>query len=594
MPRREDPTAWREHLSTRLARALTLLYLAGTVVVLTTMHGHWEGTTMTALGCMCLVLAGIPALTGQPKGRELAWLIVSPLVITSLTAYALVGFLSGPSTVLTLTLMLAGLLLGKRAMLALSAIAGVGLSIIALAMVNAWIPQPNAQDISVMHAGSWLRTIALTFLAIGLLGSMMIELVERMERSLAQAQAETRLREQAEKDKAQTEVTSLQAKQLETIGRLAAGVAHDFNNNLTAIIGCAELLKEECSNNRSAAELAEDILMSSRRAAELTGQLLAYSRKAPMELVTTDIHRVLKGAVNLLRRSIDPRVKIVTELQAENSEILADATLLENALLNLLVNASDAMPDGGRLTIATVTYNVVEGSADRLRGLSPGMHILIEVLDTGFGIDSEILPKIFDPFFTTKPVGKGTGLGLAAVFGTVQAHSGSIEVESEPDCGTAFRIILPCVKSEPVRFKRESTSLVKGSGEILLVDDDLAVSRAVIATLQSLGYGVTPAADGNIALELLEASPQRFGLVLLDLRMPNMSGEATFDALRNLAPRLPILIWSGCGAQPEVASMLERGAAGFIQKPYRIAELSRIVHQAIQSGLNRKLAEKIA
>ncbi len=548
---------------------------------------------MTAAGCMCLALASIPALTGHPKGKPLAWLIVSPLVVVSLIGYALVGFLSGPSVVMTLTLVLAGLLLGKRIMLVLSAFIAAALSVIAWAMIHAYIPEPNAQDISMTHAGSWVRTIALSFLAIGLLGSLMIELVERLEHSLAQARSETRLREQAERDKAQAEVTSLQAKQLETIGRLAAGVAHDFNNNLTAIIGCAELLKDECSNRGFTTELVDDILSSSRRAAELTRQLLAYSRKAQMELAPTDLHQLLKDAVTLLRRSIDPRVKIETQLQADNSTLLADATLLENALLNLLVNASDAMPDGGKLTVATTTYDVVEESADCLRGLSPGMHILIEVLDTGLGIEPENLPKIFDPFFTTKPVGKGTGLGLAAVFGTIQSHNGSIEVESEPQFGTAFRIMLPCVTSEHINFRRESTLVVKGSGKILLVDDDLAVSRVAVATLQRLGYEVTTAADGIYALEVVEASPQRFDLVLLDLRMPKMSGEATFDALRNIAPTLPILIWSGYGAEPELAAMLQRGAVGFVQKPYRIADLSRIIDQAIQTGSNRKLIGNI-
>ena len=465
----EASKAWRAQLATRMARPLTYLYLSGTIIIATTMHGHWEGRVMTAAGCMCLALASIPALTGHPKGKPLAWLIVSPLVVVSLIGYALVGFLSGPSVVMTLTLVLAGLLLGKRIMLVLSAFIAAALSVIAWAMIHAYIPEPNAQDISMTHAGSWVRTIALSFLAIGLLGSLMIELVERLEHSLAQARSETRLREQAERDKAQAEVTSLQAKQLETIGRLAAGVAHDFNNNLTAIIGCAELLKDECSNRGFTTELVDDILSSSRRAAELTRQLLAYSRKAQMELAPTDLHQLLKDAVTLLRRSIDPRVKIETQLQADNSTLLADATLLENALLNLLVNASDAMPDGGKLTVATTTYDVVEESADCLRGLSPGMHILIEVLDTGLGIEPENLPKIFDPFFTTKPVGKGTGLGLAAVFGTIQSHNGSIEVESEPQFGTAFRIMLPCVTSEHINFRRESTLVVKGSGKILLV-----------------------------------------------------------------------------------------------------------------------------
>jgi len=582
VPEVEDSNTWREHLSLRLARVLTVLYLCTLTLVAMAMHGTWQGNVITGAGCLGVVISGVPAVTGKPKGTLRAWLLIGPCVAVALLGFALVGFLSGPAVVLTLTLMIAGLLLGKRVMLVLSAIVVAGLCVIAWAMIHSVIPAPNARDISMTHAVPWLRTILVTFLAVGLLGSLLIEIVGRMERSLAQAHKETRLREQAERAKAEAEIISLEAKQLETIGRLAAGVAHDFNNNLTAIIGCAELLKEDCSNDDSKRELVEDILKSSRRAAELTRQLLAYARKAKIELVQTDIHQLLEATVALLRRSIDPRVQIITQLQAENFTVLADATLLENALLNLLVNAGDAMPDGGRLTVATTTYGVAAGSPEALRGLSTGTHILIEVLDTGLGIVQEHLPKVFDPFFTTKPIGRGTGLGLAAVYGTIKALSGSIEVESEPNCGTAFRIMLPCVVAKLVSFRAETAYPIRGSGEILLVDDDLAVRKTAVMTLQSLGYQVTTAPDGSVALELLTHSPDRFDLVLLDLRMPKLSGEATFDGLRRLVPTLPVLIWSGYGDEQEVAELLRKGAVGFIQKPYRVAELSRLVEQAIQ------------
>src|SRR5664280_853232 len=276
----EDSNTWRDHLSLRLARVLTFLYLCALILVATAMHGTWQGDAITGVGCLGVVVSSVPAVTGKPKGKLRAWLLIGPCVAVALLGFALVGFLSGPAVVLTLTLMLAGLLLGNRVMLVLSVIVAAGLCVIAWAMIHSVIPAPNARDISMTHAVPWLRTILVTFLAVAFMGNLLIEIVGRMERSLTQAHKETRLREQAERAKAEAEIISLEAKQLETIGRLAAGVAHDFNNNLTAIIGCAELLKEDCSNDDSKKELADDILKSSRRAAELTSPLLAYARKA--------------------------------------------------------------------------------------------------------------------------------------------------------------------------------------------------------------------------------------------------------------------------------------------------------------------------
>jgi CheY-like chemotaxis protein len=374
---------------------------------------------------------------------------------------------------------------------------------------------------------------------------------------------------------------SLASKQLETIGQLAAGIAHDFNNSLAVIIASAELLKEEPHETLCASELVEDILTSSQRAARLTSQLLAYSRKAQMVLEPTDIHQLIDNTVALLRRSIDPCVQVGTRLNAENANVLADTSLLDSALLNLLVNARDAMPKGGQLTIATSSFEVAGKSPKLAHGLSPGNYVLIEVLDTGEGIPLEVLPNIFDPFFTTKPIGKGTGLGLAAVAGTIKSLKGSIEVESELGCGTAFRILLPCVANTDSAVKQGVTQLKSGSGRVLLVDDDALVRRAAAATLQSLGYDVTIATDGIHALEVFKAATVPFKLAILDLRMPRMDGEATFDALHRLAPNLAILIWSGFGGDLDVETLLRKGAVGFIQKPYRIVEFSHAVYEAV-------------
>jgi CheY-like chemotaxis protein len=227
------------------------------------------------------------------------------------------------------------------------------------------------------------------------------------------------------------------------------------------------------------------------------------------------------------------------------------------------------MPDGGTLTIST-----------QLLRTSTGNSVVLEVKDEGRGIDAALLPNIFDPFFTTKPIGRGTGLGLAAVAGTVKSHGGTIDVESALGEGTRFTVTLP-VKNETPASRVAAGEVTLGSGEILLVDDDAMVSFTATTTLKSFGYTVTHAPEGKVAVELVSREPQRYGLVLLDLRMPGMSGEQTFDALRAINPELRVLIWSGYGAEQDIAAMLRRGAKGFIQKPYRVAELSRVIAEAM-------------
>jgi len=590
----EDPRAWRDQLSLRLARAFALMYLVGTLVMFATTHGRTQRLLLTVTAAACAVIVGIPAVTGRPKGRLRAWCLVIPAAFASLAGYALAGFLSGPAVVFTMAVMLSGLLLGRAVMLAFAACLSLGIAVIAWAMIHSYLAVPNAADVSMTHAAPWARTIFLSVLAIGLIGGLFVEVIARMERSLEQATNETHLREQAERDKANAEIVALEAKQLETIGRLAAGVAHDFNNNLTTVIGCAELLKEELGINRAARELVEDVLTASQRAAELTRQLLAFSRKAQMVLVPTNVHELIENAVALLRRSVHPRVQVATRLNAETATVMADATLLDNAILNLLVNAGDAMPNGGQLTVATTTYQVLESDSGPGLGLAAGTYMLIEVLDTGMGIDSEVLPNIFDPFFTTKPVGKGTGLGLAAVSGTIKAHRGSINVESEPGCGSAFRILLPCATTESASTTPDSTILIRGTGEVLLVDDDPLVRRTAATTLRNLGYTVTTANDGVAAIELFDAAPERFAVVLLDLRMPRLSGEATFNELYRRGSRVPVVIWSGFGDEQDARAMLRQGAAGFIQKPYRIADLSRVLYQATEARSARTSQDKSA
>lgn len=578
----DEALAWRSELALRILRALFVIFLASAVVCRIAMVAGRGRDSLTLAALVGAAVLAIPTFTGQPRGTARGWLIIVPALATALMGYSQVGVLSGPGTCLAVTIMLAGLLLGRQAMVATTLVSALILSLVAWGMVTGRLPAPAAENVDMSSAQTWLRSLGVTFLAISLFGGLIVAVVTRVERSLRLARQETLRREQAERERAEAELQAVESKQLEMVGRLAAGVAHDFNNNLTAIIGSAELLKMDLPEaDSSARELSESILQASQRLAELTRQLLAYSRKARMLQSPTDLHAVVGEAVALARRSMGPDIQIHTELNARHHIVNGDGALLQSAVLNLLINARDAMPNGGSVTVATSAVELTRGGS---KGMPVGTCVVLEVIDTGRGISKEQMPHIFDPFFTTKPVGKGTGLGLAAVSGTVKAHGGTIEVNSDLEGGTAFRVYLPCVEPDGVRPEPGSDEVIHGQGEILLVEDDAMVSMTAVATLQSFGYNVTHAVDGKTALEQVTAHPRRFQLVLLDLRMPGLSGEATFEKLRELEPSLPVLIWSGYGAEQDVSSMLKRGAVGFVQKPYRVADLSRTVAQKIRKA----------
>ena len=575
----DEALAWRNELALRLIRALLAIFVASAFVIWFATSHVASRDRLVVCALVAAMLVAVPAVTGRPRGRARGWIIIVPSLATALAGYAHVGVLSGPGVCLMVTLMLAGLLLGQRAMIGLTVASAVALASIAWAMVTGHLAAPNPVDVDMTLARTWLRSAGVTFFAISLFGGLMVAVVTRMERSLRLARQETLRRQQAERARAEAELQAVESKQLEMVGRLAAGVAHDFNNNLTAIMGSAELLNMELPEQSGARELSDSILQASQRLAELTRQLLAYSRKARMRQTPTDLHVVIEQAVTLARRSMGPNIAIVTELNARHVTVAGDAALLQSAVLNLLINARDAMPDGGKLTVATASLELTRSGS---KGLPVGMCLVLEVIDTGRGIPKEQVAHIFDPFFTTKPVGKGTGLGLAAVAGTIKAHGGSIEVNSDLGAGTVFRVYLPCTEPEGSEPAPSSGAVVHGEGEILLIEDDAMVSMTAVATLQSFGYSVTHAPDGKTALEHVSAHPGRFQLALLDLRMPGLSGEATFEKLRDLEPSLPVLIWSGYGAEQDVSSMLKRGAVGFVQKPYRVADLSRTVAQKIR------------
>lgn len=383
-------------------------------------------------------------------------------------------------------------------------------------------------------------------------------------------------------EKRELEEQLRQSQKMDVIGQLAGGIAHDFNNMLGGIIGSAELLSIKTEDNPSLKKYADIILKGAERASELTRNLLAYSRKAKFVTRLTDIHEPVQEAVALLKRTIDRRITIKTELKASPSQITGDSTLLQNAVMNLGINARDAMPDGGTILFRTDNVVLDELYCSIHPGLVPGDYIEIEISDTGSGIPEEIMGRIFEPFFTTKKFGQGTGLGLAAVYGTVKEHRGDINVFSEKGHGTVFKIFLPVDSSTGEHNDAPAEQPLTGSGCILLIDDEAIIRNIAQAQLTHLGYDVLIAEDGESGIEIFRQEKDRISLVILDLVMPKISGQETMRRILEIEPAAKVLIASGFNYHEGENDLPALGAAGFIQKPFQLLKLSRVVAEVLK------------
>ncbi len=382
----------------------------------------------------------------------------------------------------------------------------------------------------------------------------------------------------------QVESQLLQSQKMESIGALAGGVAHDFNNMLGGITSAAELLGMELAEQAEARQYVDLILRTTGRAAELTRKLLAFSRKGKVVAVPLDLHHCIGDACALLERSIDRRIKLVRELQAQFTTVLGDASQLQNIVLNLGLNARDAMPDGGTLTISTRNTQLDQTycGASPFK-IQPGLYLEISVRDTGIGMAPEVQRRLFEPFFTTKPTGRGTGLGLAAVYGAVRDHNGAITVYSEPGHGAVFHVYFPVADAAPVaRPAREE--LVLGFGTVLVVDDEDVIRQTATTMLEALGYQVLTATNGREGLEQYRRHLGEINVVLLDMVMPEMNGQACFREIRRLDPHARIIICSGFTRDADITQLFSEGLAGYLQKPYRRVDLSREVGRVLKQA----------
>jgi signal transduction histidine kinase/ActR/RegA family two-component response regulator len=386
-------------------------------------------------------------------------------------------------------------------------------------------------------------------------------------------------------DRRRLEQQFRQAQKMEAVGRLAGGVAHDFNNLLTAILGYGELILPQIEPDSPIRSDLLEIKKAAERAAALTQQLLAFSRRQTLQPRVLNLNEVVKGIHNLVQRLIGEDIRLCVKLDPVLWRIRADAGQLEQVIMNLVVNARDAMPHGGTLTLETANVDLDESFVRRHIGSSPGPHVLLAVSDTGQGMTKEVQAHIFEPFFTTKELGKGTGLGLSTVYGIVKQSEGYIQVYSEVGCGTTFKVYLPRCASSPEASPAVAPPPARtGTEKILLVEDEEGVRALARRILEGQGYTVLTASDAREALAVLNDPSNRIDLMLTDMVMPHMTGRDLAEKARELRPGLKILYMSGyTSTMISNQGLLDRDAV-ILLKPFTPDSLTRTIRQALEAG----------
>jgi two-component system cell cycle sensor histidine kinase/response regulator CckA len=390
-------------------------------------------------------------------------------------------------------------------------------------------------------------------------------------------------RKQAEEALQHTEAQLIQAQKMEAVGRLAGGVAHDFNNLLTAIIGYSQLIQAQLEETSPMRSEIDEICKAGQRAAALTTQLLAFSRKQVLQPKVLDLNAIVANTSKMLSRLIGEDIRFRTTLDPGLKQVKADPGQIEQVLMNLAVNARDAMLSGGSLSIETANVYLDDKYAEQHVEVRPGRHVMLVVSDSGCGMDDKTMAKIFEPFFTTKEKGKGTGLGLATVYGIVKQSGGHIWVYSEPDKGTTFKVYFPQIEEESSSSEApvQSNFLPQGTETILLAEDDLQVREFASRVLRGLGYKVLEASNGNEALTVAKQTAGAIDILLTDVVMPQVGGKHLSEKLTLERPEMKVLFLSGYTADSIVHhGVLDEGVA-FLHKPFNSGDLVRKVREVL-------------
>ncbi len=384
-----------------------------------------------------------------------------------------------------------------------------------------------------------------------------------------------------------TEIRSLesqlqQSQKMEAIGTLAGGIAHDFNNILFPIMGYAEMMLDDLTEDSPSRDKVNEIIQGTKRASALVKQILAFSRQSIKELKPLKIQLMIKEVLKLIRSSLPSTIEIKQHINDKCGLVMADSAQVHQIAMNLMTNAFHAMEDeGGKLE---VTLKEVELGADELTdpSMTPGTYVCLTVADNGSGMDQSVIRRIFEPYFTTKENGKGTGLGLAVVHGIVKSYRGEIRVYSEPGEGTAFHVCLPVIKYQVETEKADAVVPVpKGTERILLVDDEEPIVRMEKQMLERLGYDITERTSSIEALEAFRAAPDKFHLVITDMTMPNMTGIQLSQKLLQIRPDIPIIICTGFSAKVDGEKATAAGIRGYVMKPVVMSEIAKKIREVL-------------
>jgi len=521
----------------------------------------WLGIAM----CVPLVFAWLKArqVPNSPLRVIEATALLLGLLVLALLAFGLL-----PSGVLPP---------GGVALLALPLIAWAGLRF-------------GARGASAVLALMTVAAIALAVFGLGPLRGLTIEaartvtavyllLASTIGHLLAAMKAE---RDDIRQKRVQLEEQLRHAQKMESVGRLAGGIAHDFNNLLTAIIGYTDILRESLEPRDPRRADAEEIERAALRAAELTRQMLSFSRREAAKAKVLDLNTALSKVEPMLRRMMGEDIQLAVSAKSALPFVRVDAGQIEQVLMNLAVNARDAMPKGGRLAVETADVTIDESTATEL-GLRAGPHVALIVSDTGTGMSPGVRARIFEPYFTTKEAGKGTGLGLSTAYGIIRQAEGNISVSSEVGLGTTFRVLLPRAEEEPATEPETAAQKLPGGTEhVLLVEDDASVRRLAKELLTRLGYTVTEAASGRAGLSLGTDDTRHFDIAVCDVILGDMSGTAMAEALRALRPATRILYVSGYTDEAIVRTGVLDEGKPFLQKPFTPMELARKIREVLQ------------
>lgn len=372
-----------------------------------------------------------------------------------------------------------------------------------------------------------------------------------------------------------------QVQRMKSIGTLAGGLAHDFNNLLMGIQGNASLMLLDTDPESPHYEKLKNIEQYVRSGTEVTRQLLGFARGGKYKVKPTDLNRLIQRSLEIFGRT-KKEITIKSKFQKDLQAAEVDRGQINQVLLNIYVNASQAMPGGGQMYVETKQETIKEKNA-KLLTIEPGKYIIVSVTDTGIGMDTATRQRIFDPFFTTGQMGRGTGLGLASAYGIIRNHGGMITVDSRKGEGTSFKIYLPATKKEVTEKKDKDEKVLKGTETVLLVDDEEMIVDVGKLMLEEMGYRVLIAKNGHEALNIYEKNRHQVDIVILDIIMPDIGGGHTYDRLKEINPRIKVLLSSGYSIDGEASEILDRGCNGFIQKPFSIKQLSQEIRKVLDS-----------